>query len=624
MAEIRSSIFKQYAKNLLSLDHKNVPNAIFKNHSHMQIMLDILSRQKQHHILLKCPSLKIQQVILAALAQCLLTTETPKILREAFFIYFDIAEFSLNVHDTKQIENDCNSLYDEIESKGKKMIFVINQIDPFLSNNNLFNPHIFQLGRFLRSILTNPKWRLIALTQADEPNKELNATFTSLPAIKPTDAEYLTIFKSFKTELENFHQVNIPDEIFVTALTLTKHYLPSHLLLDKAYELLDTACARATYTENLEEQANLLHPNWPAVTSMHLTHVISACTSIPISYLQNNLLQAQKFVDALKPKLFGQEPALYTLGSSLQNACLKLNNQSGPLSSFLLVGEKGTGKHTLAKYIAEYLFGTQASFLQLEITQEARMLNELKIIGSDPEVPYETLSTAIRKMPYCILFIENFEILSKPIQHIFKNILNVGIVYDNAQQRYDFRHTIIIITTTLGSENIAALSPESSEKNKTLDLMQLILNDNLQQFAKQGHHEVNVEIIKSLTQHFPLDFLHLVQIIPFVPLDFEALEKIIHIKLKQLVKQVESAFNLELIYAPEVIKFLAHEAIGNRGYLSLTQVLNQHLYSCISQELIAQFEHKNNIKRLLLQLNESGQWLRCEFISSQEMVLEPL
>jgi ATP-dependent Clp protease ATP-binding subunit ClpA len=383
---------------------------------------------------------------------------------------------------------------------------------------------------------------------------------------------------------------------------MAKHYLSSDCCLDKAFSVLDSAAARASSQEVSETS---LHKSF--VTHSHLTQVIANWTGIPFSHLQNNKFQNAKFIDALRRSIMGQDAAIQAIGSLLQMSCLKLNKKPGPLCSLLLIGEHGVGKTTFAYAMKEHLFGQS---------------NALITIDFPSSIDYNNLLTAVRQTPYCILLIENIEHLNQHTLHLVTEIVAKGHVFDAQKNKIDFSQAIVIITTTLGAKCISGIHETIPEKNKTVDLMQLVLNEQLQDPTTQAEHplsqqQMNEEIQVELANYFPSELLNHVNVVPFIPLDYSALEKIIHAKLKTLVRRLEANFGIELNYAPEVIKFLAHEALWQKtNSKSLEKLLEQHLYSCVSHEILAHSDDKNKPKNLLLQLNECGQLLRCELANA--------
>ncbi len=614
MNEKRPTLFANYAKPL------SQANALpLKDHPQLQCIVDILSRQQRHHIFLtNCPAKKIQLAFMASLQQRLITAPAPTALQNAQIIYFDTTRFDLPSEELPDIERDFRALCTEIRAKDQQIIFIINQIKPLVSHDN--KTPLSYLGKLLKSVITEPQWRFIILAP-DEPKPTspyLAEFFTFIAFMDPTQAEKIALLKSARTQLEEFHQVTLVDEIFPAAFEMANHYLPHSDYFDTAFELLDSAAARANAnTDHTTEQK-------PIVTNNHLASILANWTHLPLVHLQNAPFQIAKFVETLHQRIFGHDAAIQAIGSLLQTAGLKLRAKSGPHCSFLFAGPACVGKAALAEAIADYLFGHKNALLRVNFTRLHTSLNQLTIVTEN--YPLDLL-TAVARKPYAILLLENIDQCSPDLIEDIKTILAYGYALDSEQKKVNFQHTIVIMTTTIGTDCIVNLTDAAPEKNKTLDILQLVFNESVRDIALHPLQQFSIpelrdEITSALAAHFSYDFLQYSHTIPFVSLDYASLEKIMYAKIKTLTKRLFTQFNIELTYAPEVIRFLAQEALWQRSTIkSLDNWLEQHLYCYITHEILAQAERKDHSNQLLIQLNETGQSIRCEFIISNETAL---
>lgn len=590
------SIFATYAEDLFAGTTDTL-----KDHPQIPLIIDTLSRKENHHILLMgMSSEKTQFALLKSVALQLADGHAPKSLRNVNFIYFDAKRLTLANETVDKIYADFAEFCNQISATEQRTLIAINEFSE-------------PLATLIETQLDNDNFRFILLNQLED-----HPSFANIFLTEPNDAQLTTLLKSYKKELEDFHHVLIPEETCAAALSLTSHYLSCHSYFDKALELLDSAAARASALEHPDHTSQLK----PIVTSTTLTHVVSSWTDIPVSHLHNNTFQSGKFIEALQRRIFGQEAAIDMVGSVLQHACIKLQEKSGPLCNFLFVGPAEAGKTTTAFTLAEHLFGHKNALLRVNLNEPCQSLADIKILTEENHsMP---LLTAIQKTPYAIVLIENIHQAPTAILALFKNIFNQGFALDAQGNKYNFRHAIFIISTTLGADHIATLTqtPAHQENNKTLDLMQLVLNTSPHDMNSEMHphlttQEICEELAPILEEHFSSSLLEHLHIIPFLPLDYAAYEKIMRLKLKSFAKRLETQFGIELNYAAEVIKYLAHEAVWRKTHTkSLDKLLEQHLYSAVANELLAHAEDKNRTKRLLLQLNDDGQVLRCEFISA--------
>ncbi|HLB57190.1 MAG TPA: AAA family ATPase [Gammaproteobacteria bacterium] len=581
----------------------------FKDHPQIPQLIDILSRQDYQPVLLVGPaSQKIQIAILEGIAEYLATFPAPKILQHADFIYL----FDENLNS---IESNIQMWCEQLHANNKHAILVINRIEPLLNEETWF-----------KSIVANQQCRVIVLTQPFRYQKMmaqqtyLGDKLISIWWQEPSEIELPILLKHFKTSLEQFHHVNVAEEVFSSAISMANHYLPGRSCLEKALTLLDSAAARTN-------AAQLLGSPTSTVTSVQLAAVVSSWTQIPLSHLQNNTFQATKFIEAMQRNIFGQETAIRTVSVLLQNAYIKLQKKSGPLCNLLLAGPSGAGKTEFTHTMAEQLFGHTNALLHVHFDKTTTLLNSKVAIGKHEKRCVNFL-TAIQETPYAIILLENIELLTADALNIVKEILMQGYTIDTEGNQYDFRHAVIVMTTKAGAEQIDRLSKKnpSSEIGKPADLMQLVLNTHTQDTLSSQQYlspqEMCDQWMPLISAQFSSELLSHVNLIPFVPLDYSAFEKIMRLKLKLLAKHLSIQFNVELDYAPEIIKFLAHEAVWHcANNKSLSSLLDEHLYSCVSHAILTRRSDKNKFRRVSLQLNDNGQLLRCEFIASSEMPL---
>lgn len=616
-----TSLFTDFNSHFLKDDAQlNLP---LKNHPQIPWIVDSLARRERHHIaLISQSSDKIHLSLFNALAQHITTSPMPKTLSDCRFIYFDAIKFSTSFVSKEKIADDFQTLVTELKNKKQRIIFAVNPID-FLTKDGL-NLSLNYLNHLLKQIVTHDEWRLMTFISEKNALNHLNIqhVFSVTHFIPPCADDLIALLKMYRTPLQHFHQTIIPDEVITNAYALATRYLPGHSPFDKTLELLDSAAARASLLNH--DDAN---PQKTILTSHFLAEIISNRTQIPMTHLHNTQFQMAKFVETLRKNVFGHDAAINVMASLLQNACIKLQDNSGPLCNFLLVGPHDVGKTEMVYAMAEHLFGTQEAVLRVNLNRRGYdSLADIKIFPRRDENPEIDLLSAISEMPYAIVLIEDIDQMQHETFDLMKGIFDPGYLMDEQNNKYDFRHAIIMATTRIASDpiNHATLSPHSEENTKAVDLMQLVLNEPIQDSLQHntsypGPQELCDELMPKLIEHFPQTLLQKFNIIPFVSLDYAAFEKIIRAKIKMLARRLQSSFGIELSFAPEVIKFLAHEALWRKANIkSLDKLLDQHLYSTVTHEILLRAEDKDRSKRLLIQLNESGQLLRAEFLTSNE------
>lgn len=599
----------------ISADH-DLP---LKNHPQVPYLLDMLGRKEQHHVLLRGPSSpKIQTAFLNSMAMHINVGNVPKKLLGAYVVYFDARRIRTTSENSIGITNSLLNLCKEVASQNKLIILIINDAS-VLQDQNESNT----IGQLLRSRLFDEQWRLMVLAENHQHTDYFNNEFSLLRLNEPTDNEVLAVIKSYRKEIEKFHNIIIAEDAFQYALSLAKHYLGGKSHLDKAIELLDSAAARASMLEQKEPSTQ---PFKPILSTMILAHVVANWTRIPLSHLHHNKFKLNKFLNIMQQKIYGQDTAINVIGSLLQSTCIKFKEKASPVFSLLLTGPSGVGKKEFAFALAEHLFSSQEALLHVSLNKYSSVssLSDVLTIIRCEKTQRVPLLEAIQLKPYAVVLLENFNELSAEIMDLFNDIFMHGYTIDKQGNLYDFRHTIIIITTTLGSENITQMMKRNTDSGPShiMDLMQLVLNENTNYTGTHQYlspQEVREHILPALKTHFPAEVLRHIHVVPFVPIDAITIEKIIKAKLKLLAASLEEEFNIELSCAAEVVKFLTQEALKNQNNAeSIRKIFEQYVNSSIANEILARIDDKTRPKRLALLLNHSGQLLRCEFIHTNE------
>lgn len=589
LSEKPANNFSQYGKVISPATVKKNAAVPFKDHPQFASVVDNLSRKYIHHIFLHVDMPKqLYGALIEAFILHLATVNTPYFLRNAECVYLDIGDREYYFEDAFQ------ALKNILDSSEKYLLIA-------LPNAELLSHHQMQ------SVIAHPKCRLLVFvthsTHLPKPFDE----FANLSITPPSPSDITAILKHQRIELENFHHVIIPDELLTLCYTQAKHYLSADPSLEKALLLLDSAAARI----GIVDQPDSLPSLKPILTQVTLLEVLSEWTGIPASHLQPNQFNFHDFCQTMQQKIFGQENAVTLLGHALQQSQAHLREQTGPYCSVLFAGPRDSGKKSTALAYVEYRFNQPNMLFHAQILPSVTSIWEMKFQNYLSKQLFN-LTQLIKTLPYAVIYFENAEALSATLMEQILEILSTGYARDSLDSLYCFQHTSFIFSTTLGSKRLTELakSSEPSEDLQTINLMQLVSNHALPAHSPLYlPQEIVDEIVPELDTHLR-NLFEQTQVIPFFPLNRLAIENIIRIKLKTLGKQLLSQHGIELGYAPEVIRFLANEAMKSAA-IELEKSLKQ-LYVPIEQSL---FNHdKNRSNQLFLQLNETGQVLRCEWV----------
>lgn len=614
-SELNDTFFIQHGKFYSAYNLKNNAPIPFKDHQQFPIIMDILSRKECHHALL-CASFpqKLRISFLEGLLKYLTYEHIPIPLRDAELIYLDIENLIITKAMQKSIEKDIRSLCDALYVGKKYQLFALPSTKPLKSKKT----DEF-LRRQLKILITHPYCRFIIFTNHKEQPDQTTFSdqFSFLQITPPSELDIIMIIKHQRLEIENFHHVIIPEELLVHAYSLAERYLSAYDTLGNALLLLDSAAARASTSDVIDNQQHK-----PILTMNLLTSVLSSWTQIPESHLEINQFKISEFTQQMEQRVFGQDPAITIIGHELQQAKARLQLKSGPFCSFLFAGCIHSGKKTMALALVEQLFNQPnmlfyAQFARAPINLQS--LIEIKLERSKDR-QYAELGDVIRQKPYAVILFENIEHASPIIVDGLYEILTTGLLHDYNGNEFNFRQAIIILSTQLGGTRLNELSHSFAvnDEIEPVDLMQLVMNEKkLYDLSMHQHYspqELVNEITPEIYSQLPQSLSRHVCLVPFLPLTKVSIEKIIHLKVKQLAKQLESRHGIELSYAPEVIRYLANEVLLKNNASTNTEKVIKQLYFCVEQAVLSQLDNKNRSNQLILQLNETGQLLRCDWL----------
>jgi ATP-dependent Clp protease ATP-binding subunit ClpA len=602
--ELRDNKIIQQAR-ILTTDAKKNLVMPFKDHPQLPFLIDSLCRKYYHHLFLKADfQCLFYQAFFEALAyQCHLPS-APLALRDALVLTIPVDALLQNdAIQALQAIRDCMI-------QRRKAIMMILDVTTLTEQSHQ------QLIASL-SILLNCAWCRCLLISPLITNTAAflsSAEFQEIIITKPTEQDVLMLLKYQRQEIENHHHVLIPEELLAQAYALSARFLSIDQPLIKTLQLLDSAAARAA-----SQSASYLADIKPVVTTAILTQALSHWTQIPPSFLHINRFQASEFTQNMLQRIFGQDAAITLMAQALQQSHAYIQQHQGIFCSLLLAGPAHTGKKTTAIALTEQLFKQiGALFIADSISVTTNTIFSIKFQRCTDK-QYFNLKDIMQHSPYAVLMIEHIERAPSVILNQLATLQRTGLLHDDQNTAINFRQATLILSTTLETAPIVCQEEaDSMEKEEALNLMQLVMNES--KTTSYTHHLSPYE----MAEQFKLELHQLpfslgqTHVIPFLPLKQTSVEKIIQLKIKLLNKLVHSRYGIELSYAIEVIHFLAKEAMNNKKTdwgVDINNVLKQ-LYCVVEQAILTQMDNKNRPTQLFLQLNETGQVLRCDWLIS--------
>jgi len=349
---------------------------------------------------------------------------------------------------------------------------------------------------------------------------------------EPTVEQTIEILRGLKDKYEAHHRVKISDDAIVAAATLSDKYITDRFLPDKAIDLIDEASAKvklsekgepeiikkleedlkraqrekeaAVKAEDFEKAAKLKKleedltkkleeekKKWnkekggdvPVVSYEDVAEVVSEWTGIPVSKLvEEEVKKLMRMEEELHKRIVGQDEAVKAVSEAIRRARAGLKDPKKPIGSFMFLGPTGVGKTELAKALAEFLFGDENALVRFDMSEYMEKHAVSKLIGAPPGyVGYEEggqLTEIVRRKPYSVILLDEIEKAHPDVFNILLQILDDGRLTDSKGRTVDFKNTVIIMTSNLGSDTLLSIDPRDKEqferaKTRILDLLKI-------------------------------------------------------------------------------------------------------------------------------------------------------
>jgi ATP-dependent Clp protease ATP-binding subunit ClpC len=480
-------------------------------------VIQILSRRtKNNPALIGEPGVG-KTAIVEGLAQRIIAGEVPDSIKGKRVVTLDMGALVAGTKYRGQFEERLKRVVDEI--KETRCILFIDEFHTIIGAGGAEGT--LDAANILKPALSRGELQTIGATTLDEYRKyierdaALERRFQPVMVDQPSEEETIEILRGVKSRYEDFHQLQISEEAIKAAAHLSARYVPDRFLPDKAIDLIDEAAARVRMTrsatppalrdalrgleairkereaaiedqqmdlaEDLRERedkmlaritrleaelgigADAQITDRPYVTEDDIADVVGMWTGVPVKRLKGDettrLLQME---DALHARVVGQEEAIVTISKSVRRARAGLKDPKRPIGSFIFLGPTGVGKTELAKALAEFMFGSEDQLIKIDMSEFQERHTTSRLVGSPPGyVGYGEggqLTDAVRRKPYAVVLFDEIEKAHPDAFNLLLQVLEDGQLTDGKGRRVDFRNTIIIMTSNVGTEHIRRAS----------------------------------------------------------------------------------------------------------------------------------------------------------------------
>ena len=576
-------LLDKFGVNLTRLAREGKIDPVIGREQEIERVVQILSRRKKNNPILIGEAGVGKSAIVEGLALRIARGEVPYTIADKTLFSLDVSSLVAGTKFRGEFEERMQQLLDELR-KAKDTIIFIDEIHTIVGAGSTQGS--LDTANILKPALARGELQTIGATTLDEyrenieKDSALERRFQRV-LVEPTSCEEtLQILRNIAPRYEAHHKVRYTDEALEACVTLTNRYITDRFFPDKAIDVLDeagsrmhlqtarepdtlremeaalaSACEerreavrqlvyekaaaarlrelalRSKLDESRAEWQRSLESHPAEIRAEHIAQVITSATGIPIERITTGELgRLRGLKDYLAGRVIGQDAAVEKVALSIQRSRAGLKDENRPIGVFLFVGPTGVGKTLLAKEVSKWLFDEQRGLIRIDMSEYGEKHNVSRLIGSPPGyVGYGEggqLTEAVRRQPYAVVLFDEIEKAHPEVFNAMLQIFDEGHLTDGSGRKVDFRNTVIIMTSNVGSRAAVqrAVQVGYSTSSKTV----------VEQAAPQ------IEYRKALERTFAPEFLNRIDdIIVFRTLTLEDVERIVELELRRLLARTQ-------------------------------------------------------------------------------------
>ena len=573
-------VIDKYGKDITREAAEGRLDPVVGRETEIERLAQILSRRKKNNpVMIGEPGVG-KSAIIEGLAKRIVERKVARTLLDKRIVSLDMAAIVAGTKYRGQFEERLKAVIDEV-SANKNVIMFIDEIHNIVGAGNASGS--MDAANLLKPALARGEFQCIGATTLDEYRKSiekdgaLERRFQKVLVEPTTPEQTLDILHNIKEMYEKHHGVNYTDEALKACVTLTDRYISDRFFPDKAIDAMDEAGSRVHITkvdtpkeiedleqriaeaqenkfkavqaqnfesaanyrdqqEKLKEELRIAKERWEAeldsrrvtVNEGHIAEVVAMMTGVPTQRIaQSEGIRLLGMTEELKKQVIGQDEAIEKIARSIRRNRAGLRDPKRPIGSFMFLGPTGVGKTLLAKKLAEFLFNSADALIRVDMSEYMEKFNVSRLVGAPPGyVGYEEggqLTEKVRRHPYSVVLLDEIEKAHPDVFNMLLQVLDEGSLTDGLGRKVDFKNTIVIMTSNIGTRELKDFGAG--------------VGFNTTELTKEHSDAV---IRKALNRQFSPEFLNRVDdIVTFGALNHDCILKIVDIELAGFYKRVE-------------------------------------------------------------------------------------
>jgi len=628
-AETRYRTLEKYSRDLTKLAREGKLDPVIGRDKEILRVMQILSRRTKNNPVLIGEAGVGKTAIVEGLATKIASNDVPEILMGKKVVSLDMGAMIAGSRFRGEFEERLKATIEEVQHSNGEIILFIDELHTVVGAGAAQGS--MDASNMLKPALSRGELQCIGATTLDEYQKyiekdaALARRFAPVFVDEPTQENTIQMLLGLRDRYEAHHKVRFSDDALTSAVRLSSRYVTDRRLPDKAIDLMDEAAAKlrvALYSMpedlkemksevdrlaaeeeqagverdyeraarkkaeklRLEEEFNERRDKWEAehkldevVDVNDIAEVLAQWTGIPVNQMmESEADRLLRMEDKLHERIIGQEAAIHAVADAIRRARSGLKDPQGPIGSFIFIGPSGVGKTELAKALAEFLFDDEDALVRLDMSEYREQHTVSRLFGAPPGyVGYEEggqLTEAVRRRPYRVILFDEIEKAHPEVWNALLQILDDGRLTDGQGRVVDFRNTVLIMTSNLGTEFV--------RKGGTLGFLQKTDNDE----DREAHDKVD----RALKSTFRPEFLNRIdEIIMFSPLNKEQMMQIVDLQMKEVQARLEE-HGLKVELSQDAREWLANEGYDSAfGARPLKRALQKYVESPLSISLLS-------------------------------------
>ena len=627
--ESRYRTLEKFSRDLTQQAHENKLDPVIGRDEEILRVIQVLSRRSKNNPVLIGDAGVGKTAIVEGLAQKIANNDVPEILMGRKVISLDLGAMIAGSKFRGEFEERLKSSIEEVQKSNGEIILFIDELHTVVGAGAAQGA--MDASNLLKPALSRGELQCIGATTLNEYQKyiekdaALERRFAPVFVDEPTIDETIQMLHGLRDRYEAHHKVHFTDKALTAAAKLSARYVTDRFLPDKAIDLMDEAAAKlrvALYSMpsdlktmksdidrlmaeeeqagierdyehaarkkaerlRLESEFSQKRDAWESehkldevVDEEDIAQVVAQWTGIPINQMmQTEADRLLKMEDNLHERIIGQNEAIVAVADAIRRARSGLKDPRRPIGSFIFIGPSGVGKTELAKALARFLFDDEDALVRLDMSEYREQHTASRLFGAPPGyVGYEEggqLTEAVRRRPYRVILFDEIEKAHPEVWNSLLQILDDGRLTDGQGRVVDFRNTVLIMTSNLGTEFI--------RRGGTLGF--------LQNEGSSEDKEANQKIEKALKETFRPEFLNRIdEVIIFSPLSLEQMFEIVDLQMDE-IRQRLAEHGLKVELTKKAREWLAKEGFDpSFGARPLKRTLQKYVESPLSVSLLS-------------------------------------